>query len=185
MHRLLLIGLLMAAPTLAAAQDSHATMNHDAMMTAPDTAPVSEPGQGAFAAVAEIVAALEADPETDWTTVDIAGLREHLRDMDVVMIDTQVTSERSDGGLRFTVTGGPDVYPSIQRMTAAHASVMQGVNGWQYDAAATDKGATLTVSVPVADLPKLRALGFFGLMASGMHHQAHHWRMATGANPHG
>ncbi len=41
-----------------------------------------EPGQGAFATIAEIVALLTSDPKTDWSKVDIAGLREHLIDMD-------------------------------------------------------------------------------------------------------
>jgi len=38
--------------------------------------------------------------------------------------------------------------------------------------------------VPDQDLTKLTALGFFGMMTSGMHHQAHHWAMAIGTDPH-
>ena len=34
---------------------------------------LSEPGQGAFAALSEVVHVLEADPDTDWATVDLAG----------------------------------------------------------------------------------------------------------------
>jgi hypothetical protein len=38
------------------------------------------PGQDAFGAVQEIVRMLEADPETDWSKVDLEVLRQHLID---------------------------------------------------------------------------------------------------------
>jgi hypothetical protein len=180
----------------AVAQSSSATMDHSAMaqgmmdtsaMMAMDASatPVFEPGQGAFAAIAEIVAQLESDPESDWAAVDIARLREHLRDMDLVTVDAVAVAEDVDGGMMFTVTGDASVAPSIRRMTLAHATVMNGVNGWDYSARELDRGAVVTVIVPQADRPRLRALGYFGMMASGVHHQDHHWMMATGQNPHG
>ncbi len=142
--------------------------------------PLSEPGQSAFAAIAEVVKALEADPNTDWNSVNIDALREHLRDMDVVTIDSTAVAEDVDGGVRFTITGAPDVVPSITRMALGHAGVMDGVDGWKYSAEALENGATLTVLVPEADLAKLKAIGFYGMLASGMHHQPHHWMMANG-----
>jgi len=42
----------------------------------------------------------------------------------------------------------------------------------------------ITVIVPPQDKAKIKALGFFGMKASGSHHQAHHWMMASGHNPH-
>ncbi len=180
---------------LAFAQDHTATMDHNTMdhsamdHNATDqgmmAAPVIEPGQGAFAAIAEIVAKLESDSTTDWTKVNIAGLRAHLRDMDVVTVDSRVAVNNIDGGVEFTVTGAPDVAPSIQRMTVAHAAVMGGTNGWQFTAKEIDGGAVVTVKVPPLDLDKVRALGFYGVLALGSHHQAHHWMMASGQDPHG
>ena len=170
---------------------NHSSMSHNAMghssMTATETSstPVSEPGQSAFAAIAEIVAQLESNPDTNWDTVNIKGLREHLRDMDVVTIDAVAVAKEIDGGMKFIVTGAADVEPSIRRMTLAHASVMAGINGWEYTALKIDGGAMVTVIVPPQDKAKLKALGFFGVMASGSHHQAHHWMMASGQNPHG
>ena len=146
--------------------------------------PLSEPGQSTFAAIAEVVNTLQADPDTDWSTVNIGALREHLRDMDVVTIDSRTVTESVDGGLKFTVTGGETVSPSIKRMAQAHADVMDGVNGWNYAVDLIDDGAIMTVTVPETDLAKLKGLGFYGIMASGMHHQPHHWMMATGGNPH-
>ena len=143
--------------------------------------PATEPGQGAFAAIGEIVAALQADPNTDWESVDINALREHLRDMDQVIIDAEATAMPIPGGMKFDVAGEGRVREAIQRMVVGHANVMQGVNGWEYTAEATDTGATLEVRVPEADMAKLKGLGFFGIITSGMHHQPHHWAMATGA----
>jgi hypothetical protein len=164
----------------------HNTMDHSTMTTAEASgAPVSEPGQGAFAAIAEIVDQLESNPDTDWNTVDIRGLREHLRDMDVVTIDAVAVAEEIDGGMQFTVTGAADVAPSIRRMALAHAAVMGGINGWEYTARKIDGGAIVAVIVPPRDRAKIKALGFFGIMASGSHHQTHHWMMASGQNPHG
>ena len=164
----------------------HSTMDHNTMTTAETSStPVSEPGQSAFAAIAEIVAQLESNPDTNWNTVDIKGLREHLRDMDVVTIDAVTVAKEIDGGMQFTVTGAADVEPSIRRMTLAHAAVMGGINGWEYTARKIDGGAMVTVIVPPQDKAKIKALGYFGMMASGSHHQAHHWMMASGQNPHG
>ncbi len=147
--------------------------------------PLSEPGQSAFAAIAEVVAALRADPETDWSKVNIDALRDHLRDMDIVTIDSATITTEVKGGLRFAVTGAGDVADAIRRMATAHAGMMDGVDGWTYTTEEIAGGAALTVIVPEADLAKLKGLGFYGIMASGMHHQPHHWAIATGRNPHG
>ncbi|HHB80441.1 MAG TPA: hypothetical protein ENK83_01645 [Aliiroseovarius sp.] len=147
-------------------------------------APVSEPGQGAFAAIAEIVATLEADPATDWSQVNIDALRSHLVDMDLVTARSTAESTPIEGGLRFTVHGSGEVTGAVQRMVLAHAAIMDGVGDWHFAAQKTDDGAILDVTVPEADRARLAGLGFYGVMATGMHHQAHHWAMATGTNPH-
>jgi hypothetical protein len=47
------------------------------------------------------------------------------------------------------------------------------------------EGAVMTVTVDSpAVLPKLEGLGLFGIMALGMHHQAHHLMIAAGRAPH-
>lgn len=179
----LALGALLATPASAQMDHSqHMAMDHEAMdheMTV-----MTEPGQGAFAAIGEIVAALMADPDTDWSRVDIDGLRAHLVDMDLVTTQAVAEAEEIDGGLRFTVHGAGDVVGAIQRMVLAHADFMDGTDGWRMSAEATDDGAVLEVTVPEGDRAKLAGLGFFGVMAWGMHHQAHHWAMATGGTPH-
>ena len=162
----------------------HGSMQHGAMQHGIGITP-TQPGQAAFATIQEIVQLLEADPATDWSKVDIEALRQHLIDMDNVTLRAVVQSTPVDGGVQFTVTGTGDVRDLIRRMVAAHAATMSGVGGWKYTSAEVGDGASLTVTVPAQDLPKLKALGFIGVMTVGMHHQDHHLMIARWMRPHG
>jgi hypothetical protein len=144
----------------------------------------AEPGEAAFAAIQEIVSILEADPQTDWSMVDIEALRLHLVDMHNVTVEASVMAETLASGMRFTVTGSGAVVGSIQRMVRAHAATMNGVGGWVFSAATVNDGAELSVEVPPADIQKVKALGFIGVMTHGMHHQEHHLMIARGDHPH-
>ncbi|MEP7173128.1 MAG: hypothetical protein ABI705_06530 [Aestuariivirga sp.] len=175
----LAFALLTAGATLAAEK----THDHGAMMMG--SGMPGETGQAAFAAIQEIVAMLDADPATDWAKVDIEALRQHLIDMNNVTLGAAVEAAEVDGGIRFSVSGEGPVRESVRRMVMAHAATMNGVDGWTFVAATSDTGAILTVSPPdQASMVKLRALGFIGVMARGMHHQQHHWMLATGMDPH-
>lgn len=164
---------------------THEQMMHTGHIPAqPGDATPTEPGQGAFAAIQEIVGILEADPKTDWSKVDIAALRQHLVDMNNVTLSADVKNAPIDGGMRFIVTGTGAVSDSIRRMVAAHAATMNGVDGWKFEAANIEAGATLTVRPSSRDMAKLQGLGFIGVMTRGMHHQEHHLMIARGENPH-
>ena len=169
-----LVGLLAAS---ASAQEHHATMTPTEMSGTP-----TEPGQGAFAAIAEIVAMLQSDPATDWASVDIEALRQHLIDMDDVTMRSVVAVGPVPGGASFRVTS-PDeaVANSIRRMVTAHTATMDGSGVWKMTAVPSPAGAEITV---IGDEAQVRALGFVGLMTVGMHHQAHHLAIAKGTNPH-
>lgn len=144
---------------------------------------VAEGGQAAFAAIQEIVAALMADPSTDWSRVNVEALRQHLIDMDNVTLRAEVETMRIDGGARFAVTSGDEkVAASIRAMVTAHVATMNGVEGWAMVAETIPGGAAMTVTGD--DPERIRALGFIGIMTVGMHHQAHHLALASGANPH-
>jgi hypothetical protein len=171
--------LLIAGAALAAEK----THDHGAMMMG--SGMPGETGQAAFAAIQEIVTMLDTDPATDWAKVDIEGLRQHLIDMNNVTLGAAVEAAEVEGGIRFSVSGEGPVRESVRRMVMAHAATMNGIDGWLFKAANSDTGATLTVSPPdQASMVKLRALGFIGVMARGMHHQQHHWMLATGMDPH-
>ena len=183
----IMIFLLLMAPTGALAQthDMHSMGDHHPMMAHPPSAGApTQAGQSAFAAIQEIVELLEADPKTDWSKVDIEALRRHLIDMDNVTLRADVRNEPVEGGVRFVVTGAGPVRNSIQRMTATHAATMNGVGGWTYANEVTPDGADLTVLVPPRDKLKLTALGFIGVMTTGMHHQMHHLMIARGGTLH-
>jgi hypothetical protein len=193
MIRTLLAVAAVAFP-LAAAQAQqtehrHAPgMTHDMPgMTSGTTQPTqaTEPGQGAFAAIQEIVDLLMADPNTDWSKVNIDGLRRHLVDMSNVTLYAEAAATPVPNGMRYLVTGTGAIRDSIRRMVTAHAQTMSGTNGMTMTAQEAPEGATLTVTVANPhDLAKLKGLGFFGIMALGMHHQAHHLMIATGQAPH-
>jgi len=161
-----------------------ATANHEAHAhhgVSPEG--VSEVGQSAFAAIQEIVAKLMADPETDWSRVDIEVLRQHLVDMHNVTLHSRVTAQEIEGGARFeAVSKDPAVTASIRAMAPAHMATMDGAEGWKMRAETIPGGAALTVTGE--DPLRIRALGFIGVMTVGMHHQAHHLALATGQNPH-
>lgn len=156
---------------------------HDPAMHETATGALREGGQSAFAAIQEITAALMADSATNWSKVDIEGLRQHLIDMDNVTLRSEVNSEEIDGGARFTVTSNdPAVMASIRAMVMAHVATMNSVESWDMQAEEVKSGAAMTVTG--SDTARIRGLGFIGLMTVGMHHQAHHLALAAGQNPH-
>jgi hypothetical protein len=177
---MLLATLCASAPAFA----QHAGHVPPAGMAMGQGAP-REPGQAAFSAIQEIVAILEKDPATDWSKVDLERLRLHLVDMDNVTMRARATPEPVEHGVRFVVTGEGDTAASIRRMVLAHAATMNGVQGWRMEAEERPEGAALTVrAADPRDVGKIRALGFIGVMARGMHHQSHHLALARGMNPH-
>lgn len=149
--------------------------------------PLAEPGNAAFAAVAEVVRELDARPDTDWSRVDLEALRLHLRDMQLFTLEAEVVErEEIPGGLRVTVTGtGPEASRAVGRALRAHAPMLERETGWSAAVAGAGKATTLTVTADrPADAEKVRGLGYIGLMATGAHHRRHHWRIATGGSPH-
>jgi hypothetical protein len=181
-----LAALLAASAAWAQDATTHDQAEHSAMHAAAHAAPQpTEAGQGAFAAIVEIVALLEADPNTDWSKVDITALREHLVDMNALILNAVAQEEPIAGGLRITVTGEGRTLRAIRSMVPAHAVELAKMEGWRVEAAVRDSGAMLSVtSADPQQEARVRGLGFFGLMATGAHHQAHHWAIATGQPMH-
>ena len=61
---------------------------------------VKEGGQSASAAIQGIVSQLMADPETDWSRLDVEALRQHLIDMDNVTLRARVHVQKVEDGAR-------------------------------------------------------------------------------------
>ena len=113
---------LIGGAAFAVAQTSHSGhgngMDHSAhgqeqSMTG---ATLSEPGQGAFAALSEVVRVLEADSSTDWTKVDLTGLRAHLVDMDRLVMNAVVTETDLPDGISAIATGDMTTIATLQCM---------------------------------------------------------------------
>ncbi|WP_188672376.1 hypothetical protein [Neptunicoccus cionae] len=194
MKRLLVTLVWFGGAAFAIAQTDHTghTGHTDGMAHSSDqksgsnsTALLSEPGQGAFAALSEVVHVLEADPNTDWTKVDLTGLRAHLLDMDRLVTDTIVAETSLANGLHAVATGDADTIAALQRMVPAHAAELARDEHWTIRVDQTDSGVELRVTADdPATIARIKGLGFFGLMASKDHHRAHHLRMALGQDAH-
>jgi hypothetical protein len=143
------------------------------------------PGQDPFGAIQEVVKLLDADPNTDWSKIDIGALREHLIDMNEVTLHAAAGERRLANGVEVTVTGEGRVLDAIKRMVPAHARELNGMNAWSATTEDLPNGVSLTVTTSdPKQVPKLQALGLMGLMAQGSHHQAHHLAMARGEFQH-
>lgn len=174
-----LLALLTIVSAVPARAQDHV---HQPGMSHPATT-LTEPGQGAFAAISEVVAALLADPATDWSRVNIDALRQHLVDMNEVTLGSTVQTDTIPGGARYTVTGLGRTVGAIRRMTMAHAPMIAAP--LRMESVARDGGAVVTVtSTDAAGVARIRALGFFGIMTLGAHHQEHHLAIAKGEMPH-
>lgn len=142
---------------------------------------LTEPGQGAFAALSEIVQVLEADSATDWSAVDLTALRDHLIDMDRLVRDAVAEEEALPNGLRATVSGDQATLATARRMVPAHAAELAKDGRWQVDVRDEGTNVVLTVvSDDPATVARIQGLGFFGLMASQDHHREHHMALALG-----
>jgi hypothetical protein len=141
------------------------------------------PGQDAFGAIQEIVQILQSNRKTDWSKVNIDGLRQHLIDMNEVTLHAVATPRLVDNGIEFTVTGEGRTLEAIKRMVPAHVNELHEI-GWNAKSEDLPNGVKLTVMASEAQpLIKLKALGFMGIMVQGGHHQPHHLMMATGQFP--
>ena len=156
-------------------------MDHNAMMAAAAKGP---PSQAAFATIQDIVQKLKVDPKTDWSRVNLEALRQHLIDMDQVIMRSSVTQANVDGGVSLDVTGTGDVLGSIRRMVGMHAMALSMEPDWHATASEIPGGMRMVVTAKrPADanaVAMLRGLGFAGIMTEGDHHAAHHLALAKG-----
>ena len=163
------LSLLVGHPTSAQSHSHH------------DDDPPVETGQATFAAIAEIVETLMADPKTDWTKVDIAALRRHLIDMHEVTMNAVVATTVDGRTVLFRASGAGRTVEAIQRMLVAHAGSDDLPARWVVSAAVAPDGAELIVTTDeIDDALVVKALGLIGVLTLGSHHQRHHLHIATG-----
>jgi hypothetical protein len=172
---------VLAARPLTAQEHVHTPgMTHPA----PAAQLPTQGGQAAFAAIAEIVALLQADATTDWSKVNLERLRRHLVDMDLVTLRSRVVATPVAGGAQFVVRGTGETVAAIKRMTGAHVTMLANSGGPRVVRTVLPDGVRLVVTAAdpadTAAVARIRGLGFIGLMATGDHHAAHHMALARG-----
>jgi hypothetical protein len=182
---------LSAAVPLVLAQEPPSNQmmeqHHKLMERQTDASLPTMPGQDAFGAIQELVGVLEADPNTDWSKVNLEALRQHLIDMYEVTLHADTVTKPVDNGIEATVTGSGRTGEAIKRMVRAHAHQIDQthLNGWSAKAEPLPNGMVLTVtSDDQEQVQHLRGLGFIGVMVSGSHHQTHHLAMSKGEPVH-
>jgi hypothetical protein len=157
-------------------------MHHKDGMRA--TAPTM-PGQDAFGAIAEVVRLLDADAATDWSTVDLERLRQHLIDMNEVVLRSEVKQAPVPGGLAMDITGSGRTERAIGAMVVPHAAELDRMPAWSARTEPIAGGVRLIVVAKTPDdaraVARIRGLGFAGLITEGAHHQPHHLAMARGS----
>jgi hypothetical protein len=175
MRQILLCILCVGAVNIAQAQ-------HD--MSGPKP---TSPGNAAFGTISEIVHMLDADPKTDWSKVNIEALRQHLIDMDLVLMTSSVKQRNVPGGVELEVSGTGATTAAIRRMAVNHTRMLDGT---QYKATASEiaGGSKLVITATdqndVAAVARIRGLGFAGLFTEGDHHATHHLMLARGQAVH-
>jgi hypothetical protein len=177
--------LVTALSPVAIHGQSMGGMDHSSHAAAMRGAAASMPaGQDAYATVAAVVAALEADSTTDWSRVNIEALRQHLLVMNDVTLGARATQSPVNAGARMDVTGDGRVAQSIRAMLHAHAPELEAMGTYRATVEDIPSGARLTVTASDArdttTVAKIRALGFMGLLTLGNHHAQHHMALARG-----
>ncbi|MFI4923419.1 MAG: hypothetical protein ACHP6J_06875, partial [Burkholderiales bacterium] len=74
---------------------------------------------------------------------------------------------------------------SLDRVFAAHPAQLERETGWKMTVRKeNDKYDLVVTTQNLSEVAKVRGLGYIGILATGAHHQLHHWAMATGQHPH-
>lgn len=165
-----------------------AMANHTPAQSTTGPIMLEEPGQAAFGTLQEMIRHLEADPTTDWSKVDLEGLRQHLRDMSAVTLDVDVADPVVvPMGLQLLVQPKtPLVAQALSRLfqhTPPHGYRTEVGPCWcpeKRQAFVLHRLSYYHHDHKPRGLAKVRALGYIGWITSGNHPVMHHWGMATG-----
>jgi hypothetical protein len=127
---------------------------------------------------------LDADPSTDWSKIDLERLRQHLIDMNEVVLRSTVQQRPVPGGLVMDITGVKRTEEAIRAMVIPHAAELDRLRAYTAKVEPMPGGVQLTVTAKNPEdaktVARVRGLGFIGLLAEGAHHGPHHLAMAKG-----
>lgn len=188
MQLIRLLSLMLMGYTLSAqALNEHNITHHQLTQPQPKNHPLIEAGNDIFAALQEVISALNADPKTDWSEVNLTALKEHLLDMRDMVINVELVSKKAlkNGSEILIKPTNKRARQAMKRVLSGHPAQLKQETGWNMSVTKqTDTYLLTTTTENQAEVSKIIGLGYIGLMAHGSHHQPHHWSMATGSNPH-
>lgn len=148
--------------------------------------PLVSPGNAIFGAIHEAIDSLNANPNTDWSKVNIEALRQHLIDMYEFTLNVKVLKQKplSNGNEVTVEPTNPRAVIALNHVLAMHPKMIKKEAGWNMTY--RKKGDKYIIRVTTQnpkDVQKIQALGYIGILAYGSHHQRHHWMMVNGINP--
>ena len=160
-------------------------MHHSTQKTAKQ-GKLTEAGNDIFGTIAETIKVLNANPNTDWSKVDLETLRQHLLDMRDMSENIKIHSQTPiKNGLKINLS--PTTWrakQALKRIFMGHPILLKKETGWVMTSILDNNTYTLIITGKASDVDKIRGLGYIGIMANGNHHQPHHLSMARGQNPH-
>ncbi len=179
---------LLTVPVIAETQsDLTPQIQHSSLKHQKTSNSLTESGTDLFATIQEVIRRLSEDPDTDWSKVNLEALRDHLRDMFEFSYNIDVISQLSiTNGARILVKPVTKrAEHALDKVLRAHPTMLKMETGWDMQSSKADGQYIITVTTTnPTEVNKIRGLGYIGVLAIGNHHQAHHWAMATGHNPH-
>ncbi len=100
-------------------------------------------------------------------------------------MNARVEIKKREDGVNFVVNGAGRTIQAIQRMTTAHVRSTDLPEAWRFQVEQLEDGAVLAVSADEsAEIEKISALSFIGILTLGAHHHTHHLMMAMGEHVH-
>lgn len=147
---------------------------------------LTKPGNEVFGTIQEVVQKLEANPDTDWSQVDLEALRQHLLDMKAFTEDVEVLSQQEiKQGTKIIIRGTSErAGQALKRLFSMHPAMLKQETGWVMNATQNNEQWVITcTSDKPSEVEKIRGWGYIGLLAEGAHHQRHHWVIANGRHP--
>src|SRR5690625_2345947 len=98
--------------------------------------PLKQTGSDVFDAMQEVIEHLKSDPDTDWSKVDLEGLRQHLIDMKAFTEEVEVLEQNPiDSGVKILVKPETDrAAKALQHMLSMHPKMMKVERNWDMKA---------------------------------------------------
>lgn len=156
------------------------TMNHGTMikpkLKLEGNIGINQAETDLFATIQKSIRELEANPETKWNKISIERLRLHLIKMQDMTLNVNVEEVNIENGFKALIMPtSKRAMNSIDSVFKSHPNALRAETGWIMTVKESVLGFEISVTTTnPAEIDKIRALGYLGIMTYGDHHQKHH-----------